>query len=1087
MLMLGHFIQYVLRTFVLCLIIVYGISSLYAQTTIDAEQFCNRSLMVRLAVLEQVSRSSATCDPETETYETNLTSSQLSGIQKLDLRGGLEIDGEHHYYTLIKPGDFDGLTGVKTIWCEECFFEDKLLQVLPDAPSWFLAQLETLGIQNIDLLELMPEDFFKGLSNLRALSVERNNMTYEVPPGNPNRPQNTRLGEYINPEVWKHLPNLRELDIGSNRILTLPRGFFRHLKKLEILDMFDMWYEYHPYGFGSQALPAGIFEGLTNLKKLDLGYNALGAEDIADGLFDGLTSIQEIDLRRNPLLETLPRGVLNLPSGVRILTDPGVTWPEQDKPTFSIFAHSESETEGNTVSFIVDREGDTSTSQTVNFSVTETGSMLTSSNPVSTTFRGNETSKSIHVFTEDDSVDEADSTVTVTLTEDDAYDIRVSSASTVVQDNDTTPSTSGGGNDDGGSSGGSSGGGNDDGGSSGGGSSGGGSGGGGGGGSSNKPPEVIRPAVDLVLKAGESSEVDATYHLRDPERRQLTFIAECEDSSVVEVSVEDSMVTVQAMRPGITTVTITGADYRDEAGSISFNVTVHGDNQVFFFPSTADSMTRQGFVRVINHSDESGEVMITAIDDSGVEKDPITLSISANSIAHFNSDDLEMGNVDKGLSGGVDTGEGDWRLQLESDLVIETLSYVRTTDGFVTTMHEVVPYSDYVSNEEVSKEDQDLYKHVVIFNPASNMNQVSILRLINTTAEIAQVSITGVDDEGMSPGSVVRLSIPANSVSMLTSEDLESGTGEGIVSGALEDGVIKWQLFIESDQPLIAMSLLESPTGHISNLSSVPRILEKSEDGEEEDNDEDKTDYLAPLFPASADAKGRQGFLRVINNSEEEASVSITAHNNTDWEYEPLTLSVGANKTQQFNSDDLELGNIEKGLTGSTGTGEGDWRLELSSEQDISVLAYIRAPGGFLTSIHDLVAGYEEGTYHRVAIFNPGSNEAQVSILRVMNLNGEPAEVVISGVDDLGSSPGTDVSFTVPAGKVRTIKASELESGEREFSGTETGFGDEALEGALGDGIGKWQLTVESNIPVKVMSVLENPTGHLTNLSTIPY
>ena len=154
-------------------------------------------------------------------------------------------------------------------------------------------------------------------------------MTYELP-GNPNRPEGTVIGTLINSEAWKQLPNLRRLSIGSNRILTLPPGFFRHLTNLEELDMFDMWYEYHPYGFGSQALPAGIFEGLTNLRKLDLGYNAIGSTTVDDGLFDGLTSLEELDLRDNPLLEALPRSVLSLPPGVRILTDPGVAYPAQD-------------------------------------------------------------------------------------------------------------------------------------------------------------------------------------------------------------------------------------------------------------------------------------------------------------------------------------------------------------------------------------------------------------------------------------------------------------------------------------------------------------------------------------------------------------------------------------------------------------------------------------------------------------------------------------------------------------------------------------------------------------------------------------
>ena len=48
-----------------------------------------------------------------------------------------------------------------------------------------------------------------------------------------------------------------------------------------------------------------------------------------------------------------------------------------------------------------------------------------------------------------------------------------------------------------------------------------------------------------------------------------------------------------------------------------------------FFPSASDALGRQGFVRVINRSDELGEVTIEAIDDAGASYEPLTLAIDA--------------------------------------------------------------------------------------------------------------------------------------------------------------------------------------------------------------------------------------------------------------------------------------------------------------------------------------------------------------------------------------------------------------------------------------------------------------------------
>ena len=216
----------------------------------------------------------------------------------------------------------------------------------------------------------------------------------------------------------------------------------------------------------------------------------------------------------------------------------------------------------------------------------------------------------------------------------------------------------------------------------------------------------------------------------------------------------------------------------------------------------ASNTVQQGFVRVINHSDRPGEVRIHAIDDSGERFGPVSLSLEARATRHFNSQDLERGNLSRGLSGGVGDGDGNWRLEMETELDIEPLAYIRTGDGFITSMHEGV-------RESARRH------HVPLFNPGSNRSQRSRLRLINPTEESVEVTLTGRDDEG-APGGEVRLTLEAGMARTLTAQELESG-GTGF-SGSLGDGTGKWQLFVSADAPIEVMSLLQSPTGHLASL-----------------------------------------------------------------------------------------------------------------------------------------------------------------------------------------------------------------------------------------------------------------------------
>ena len=219
----------------------------------------------------------------------------------------------------------------------------------------------------------------------------------------------------------------------------------------------------------------------------------------------------------------------------------------------------------------------------------------------------------------------------------------------------------------------------------------------------------------------------------------------------------------------------------------------------------ADNAVRQGFVRLINHSERAGTVRIHGIDDTGEEYGPITIALNARATAALNSGDLENGNSLKGLSGGLGDGEGDWRIRFSTDLEVEVASYIRNLNGFVTSAHA-----------EIRK--TAIGYHVPFFNPGSNASQRSRLRLINPTERSIDITVKGRDAAGQPPPEgEVRLTLPPGTARTLTSQELESG-GDDIV-GRFGDGAGKWQLFVSADDGLCLMNLLESPTGHLANLS----------------------------------------------------------------------------------------------------------------------------------------------------------------------------------------------------------------------------------------------------------------------------
>ena len=233
--------------------------------------------------------------------------------------------------------------------------------------------------------------------------------------------------------------------------------------------------------------------------------------------------------------------------------------------------------------------------------------------------------------------------------------------------------------------------------------------------------------------------------------------------------------------------------------------------------------------------------------------------------------------------------------------------------------------------------------------------------------------------------------------------------------------------------------------------------------------------YTVPLFVPASTSGAAQGVLRVLNDSDASGTVTVYAIDDAGTRSGPATFTLNARAAAEFTATDLANGHAVGGLTGSLGSGAGDWRLEIETELPIQPMAYVRAADGTLSVMHDTVRGTEVAgrpTY-RVPIFNPSTEVTQASRLRLINPGDAVAMVTISGRDDTGAAAsGGDVQLTLPANGARTLSAQQLEAG------------DTSVTGQLGAGVGRWRLSVSSDRPIQVVNVAVTSSGVWNNLST---
>ncbi len=492
-----------------------------------------------------------------------------------------------------------------------------------------------------------------------------------------------------------------------------------------------------------------------------------------------------------------------------------------------------------------------------------------------------------------------------------------------------------------------------------------------------------------------------------------------------------------------------GTDPNDSLTPIRLAESHRAFEKKIYFANPASNTSLQTFIRFINNSDSTNSVEVRGIDDMGQDGvlGVLRFEIPAQASLQLNAADLEKGNPAKGTSGQLGKGIGKWQLSVGSSAELQTMSLIRTPNGFLTSL------TDGVEKKGAAHE-------VYFANPASNPNQQSFLRVVNTTDQAGTVTVSGIDDLGQAGQGNLTFTLGPNAAKNFNSSDYELGNVAKGINGALGDGAGKWHLSLSSDVDLEVLSLIRTPDGFLTNLSAV---VEK-----------DAGDVHRIYFANSAAITAQQTFIRLINNDNADGLVTISA---IDDAGNPapggdLVFSLAALNALQLNASDLENGNLNKGLTNGFGQGQGRWQLNISSGLDLRVMNMIRTPDGFVTNLSRSAPGVS-ATARNAFIFNPASNQNQRSYLRIVNTSSSAGTISIEGVDDSGAS-STSVSIPIAAGAAIETISLDLENGNPGSPQT----------GALGNGAGKWRLFVSADVSIEILSLLSTPNGFLTNLSS---
>ena len=225
-------------------------------------------------------------------------------------------------------------------------------------------------------------------------------------------------------------------------------------------------------------------------------------------------------------------------------------------------------------------------------------------------------------------------------------------------------------------------------------------------------------------------------------------------------------------------------------------------------------------------------------------------------------------------------------------------------------------------------------RHRVPFLPAAAGPYEGLVRVVNRSAEAGVAAIEATDDEGnrFGPG---RLPLRPRQAVLFSSADLEHGNDAKGLAGVVGPGEGDWRLTLTSALDLQVLSYVRSEGGLVSAMHDLAPVAV------------DSGHRVVYFNPASN--RRHVSKLRLANDGEQAAAVTITGLDDRGAQSGAVTLAVPAMAAATFTSAQLEAGG--EGLAGSLGDGYGKWRLRVESDVPLAVMSLVESRDGHLVNV----------------------------------------------------------------------------------------------------------------------------------------